>query len=204
MAGKGKNKSESYAHLSTREAILLIVENQCALSGPESVMINDIARELGIRPPSLYSHFPSRDAIFASLAERGIEAVLATFEGLKELPADAAMRSQIAREITLFADRPGLARLILADIAAPGGRSEFNQNPEAVSELLAVDAALFKRGVSEGVFRSKDAQLFIAVKVGAILNALMFEWFKAQSISPERIEELAQQLSEWILSIARA
>ena len=52
--------------------------------GVAGLSIGEIARRMGIRPPSLYVYFPSKHALYDALFARGAESVLASFEHLDE------------------------------------------------------------------------------------------------------------------------
>src|SRR3954471_17370593 len=55
-----------------------------AEQGVAGLSIGEIARRMDIRPPSLYVYFPSKNALYDALFERGAEQVLATMQVLSD------------------------------------------------------------------------------------------------------------------------
>ena len=55
--------------------------------GVSMVSVNNLARRMGIPKPSLYRHFPSEDALHASVLLSYEETVLANLNGIMRKPA---------------------------------------------------------------------------------------------------------------------
>jgi AcrR family transcriptional regulator len=71
-----------------------------------------LAERLSMRAPSIYKHFPSKDALEAALIARGFEQLSASYEAASEA-ADEPIAA-IARAYRAFAQRhPNLFRLML-------------------------------------------------------------------------------------------
>lgn len=64
----------------TIEEVLDIAAAIMAEQGVAGLSIGEIARRMGIRPPSLYGYFPSKHALYDALFARGAAAVLAVME----------------------------------------------------------------------------------------------------------------------------
>lgn len=77
------------------ELILQIAQEMIAAEGYDSVTMDSLAAQVGISKPTLYQHFPSKEAIAASSViatmKRGIERI-------RSMPADMPPRQQL-REI---------------------------------------------------------------------------------------------------------
>lgn len=58
----------------TIEEILAIAREMMQADGVAALRFNALARRMGMRPPSLYTYFPSKDAIYDTLFRRGFEA----------------------------------------------------------------------------------------------------------------------------------
>src|SRR5215470_457082 len=64
----------------TIEEVLDIAVEIMAEQGVAGLSIGELARRMGIRPPSLYVYFESKNALYDALFERGARSVLATME----------------------------------------------------------------------------------------------------------------------------
>ena len=60
----------------TREIILDTAERLFAARGVDGVAVRDLAREMGITASSLYNHFPSKQALYAAVLERGLKPIV--------------------------------------------------------------------------------------------------------------------------------
>ena len=73
------------------DQILDIAAGQFRTKGYAAVSMRDIATEAGMRTPSLYYHFPSKDDLVMAVMDRGIVVVReAVMAALDDLPPDAA------------------------------------------------------------------------------------------------------------------
>lgn len=99
--------------LSTRARILDAAENTFAHVGYEAASLSAIADQVGIRTPSLYKHFPSKQDIYAAVLERLLAPHIEAVHALLERPTD---RNEAARNLAavvgLYFARPNLAKLV--------------------------------------------------------------------------------------------
>jgi len=105
----------------TAERILDVAEALFAQHGFAGTKLREVAREAGIRAPSLYNHFPSKEALYAAVLERALRPTLQMLEsfladgdpaapqGPRELELVDQMMSQLAA-------RPNLGRLIYHEV----------------------------------------------------------------------------------------
>lgn len=98
----------------TREVILDTAERLFAMHGVDSVALRDLAREMDLTAPSLYNHFPSKQALYDAVLERGLGPIL---EAVAEAWHPGAlrleqMRATIDKLTTHLATHPHLARLL--------------------------------------------------------------------------------------------
>jgi AcrR family transcriptional regulator len=108
----------------TAERILDAAEALFAERGYDGTTLRDVAARVGLRIPSLYNHFASKESLYAAVLERGIGPVL---EVLSEFVAagDARARDSgrvIERVIALLARRPNLPRLVQHETLSGGQR----------------------------------------------------------------------------------
>ena len=106
----------------TRERILDVAEALFADHGFEGTALRDVAGGVGIRTPSLYNHFPSKEAIYSAVLERGVEPVLALLSELVQSPPAERpdTRAITQRVMAVLARRPNLPRLVVHEALAGG------------------------------------------------------------------------------------
>jgi len=98
----------------TREVILDTAERLFAAHGVDGVALRDLARDMGLTAPSLYNHFPSKQALYDAVLERGLRPI---FEIVAEAWHPGALRPESMR-VTLekltthLATHPHLGRLL--------------------------------------------------------------------------------------------
>ncbi len=82
----------------TIEEILDIAEHLMAQDGVHALSLSEVARRLGVQPPSLYKYFPSLMAIYDALFERGQQAHLAAMRSAMHdaAPGLAALNAGLA------------------------------------------------------------------------------------------------------------
>jgi AcrR family transcriptional regulator len=108
----------------TAERILDAAEALFAERGYEGASQRDVAERAGLSAASLYNHFPSKDALYAAVLERGLAPVLAALSGPErgaEPPAERSRRI-VADVMALLARHPNLPRLVLHETLSGGQR----------------------------------------------------------------------------------
>ena len=113
----------------TRELILDAAERLFAKHGLDGVAVRDLARETNLTPSSLYNHFPSKEALYDAVLERGfrplVEMTAAAWRSGGALDRES-VRAQIDQMVTHFAEHrdlaPLLQRVMLEDASRPEPR----------------------------------------------------------------------------------
>jgi len=100
--------------LPTREVILDTAEQLFAARGFDGVALRDLAREMDLTAPSLYNHFPSKQALYDAVLERGLRPIL---QAVAEAWHPGAlhpeqMRNTVDTLITHLGTHTHLARLL--------------------------------------------------------------------------------------------
>ena len=108
----------------TAEAILDAAEEAFAEHGYEGTAMRDVAARVGIRAPSLYNHFPSKEALYAAVLERGVGPVLATLRGVATAGGGGAWDpgELLGATLSHLEAHPHLPRLISHETLAGGQR----------------------------------------------------------------------------------
>jgi TetR/AcrR family transcriptional regulator len=165
--------------LSTRDTLLAVARQRFAERGYAGTSLADIADAVGIRPPSLFHHFPSKPALYRAVLLDAFDDWFALMDQTSLEHASAAERSKGWPQVELvlrtafrfFVERPDFVRLARWE-ALEGG-------PILVEELAAVLRPLFERGVgfleremAEGRIRRCDARRLVITGYGAVLSYL--------------------------------
>ena len=113
--------------LQTRERILDAAEEAFGERGFGATTLRDVADRVGIRIPSVYNHFESKEALYAAVLERGIAPLLRTLvesaveRGDRGSPEDRTPEEMVEQTFHILARRPALPRLVLHE-TLDGGR----------------------------------------------------------------------------------
>ncbi len=166
----------------TRELIVDEAERLIGEGGYDFLRLRDIADALGIRVPSIYAHFASREAVVTAVADRYMASFARQFayDGMAD-PADS-LREGIDRLIRDWASNRCYLRLKLRDleIGAPeldlasGGTAEENQEFGPLAPMFDRLEHMLERGVQAGVFIKVEKAEIIHVLFGTALLALTY------------------------------
>lgn len=103
----------------TAERILDAAEVLFAERGYAGTSLRDVAAQVELRIPSLYNHFPSKDALYGAVLARCIGPVL---EGLAEFGSSRDTGAVIERVMAILRRHPNLPRLIQHETLSGGQR----------------------------------------------------------------------------------
>lgn len=180
----------------TKDQILDVVEGLCATIGPQRLQHATIAAKLGIKPPSLYAHFPSMQAILEAVTLRALTAILATYEDLNEsLSAKSALDLCQSRQVDLLLLRPGIARLVLTDLSQPGGAEAIGWYTTEIVKITTIERGLFERAVADGQIEDCDFFLWFSSRMGALYVSMSYEWLRCGEIGEKRADLLKKVLA---------
>jgi AcrR family transcriptional regulator len=116
--------------------------------GPEALSMRNLAERLGIRAPSIYKHFPNKEALEAALISRGFEEQGALFEGaLESADEPIAAMAEAYRKYALR--HPHLYRLMYDQ---PLNRDLLSPGSEDRAVVPVVRAAGGDRGLARAIW----------------------------------------------------
>ena len=179
---------------STRDTILVVARQRFADRGFSGTSLADIADEVGIRPPSLFHHFPSKVALYRAVLLDAFDDWFALMdETMAAEPAEGwpQVERVIRTAFRFFVERPDFVRLARWE-ALEGG-------PILVEELATVLRPLFERGagflekeMDAGRVRRCDARRLVITGYGAVLSylsdgQLMSGLLDADPLAPEAL-----------------
>ena len=167
-----------------REEILAAAERLLVTSGyGDAVTLRAIAREAGIAAPSIYPHFPDRDAIldavvartFAALAETSRSAAATSPQGIARVEAISLAYLAFARR------NPGSYRILFqrstANIASPP--HQYPEGIDAFGLMISALEGVTAEGSTGDIDPMLDAQsLLVALHGIATLTPALpgFPW----------------------------
>src|SRR3954454_14901266 len=152
--------------LETIEEVLDIAAEIMTEQGVAGLSVGEIARRMGIRPPSLYVYFPSKNALYAALFQRGAEQILATMQdhSASRDGTEVLFEEQLLAAARTFVNwcvaNPAYSQLLFWR-PVPG----FTPTPEAFApavQVLDLTTSWFEQLQAEGVIR-KDVDVADAV-----------------------------------------
>ncbi len=107
----------------TSDRILDAAETLFAEDGYEGTTLRDVAAAVGIRTPSLYNHFESKEALYSAVLERGLHPVMSLLEDFAaSRPGNRTDSSIVEGIMEILSQRPDIARLIQHETLAGGRR----------------------------------------------------------------------------------
>lgn len=94
--------------------ILDLAEQVMTEEGVNGLTLAEVARRLGVQPPSLYKYFPSLDAVYDALFERGMLATVAVMRAAAHgaSPGIPALGAALEANGRYLLDHPALAQLM--------------------------------------------------------------------------------------------
>lgn len=125
-----------------RAALLDAADRVVRREGPQASMAA-IAAEAGITKPVLYRHFGDKGGLYAALAERHTERLLAVLRAA--MAAGGERRDRVGRAVDAYlasiAAEPEVYRLLLHSTAAAPAQGQVRSFLRRLSDLLAAEMA---------------------------------------------------------------
>jgi AcrR family transcriptional regulator len=140
--------------LQNRERILEVAKEAFTRSGADA-SLDDIAREAGVGPGTLYRHFPTRDALIEAVYRTEVEKLAAAQKKFSEsLPPIEALRAWMLLFVDYIATKHIIAPALNTLVGGPSKLYEGSrgQIQEAIDSLV-------KRAIKSGDIR-KDLEPF--------------------------------------------
>ncbi|WP_022891685.1 TetR/AcrR family transcriptional regulator [Agromyces subbeticus] len=165
----------------TRAQILTEARVVFGRNGYAEASLREIAEAVGIKTPSLYAHFPSKEALYAAVyAEVSVEHT-AFFDDLARasstLPPLERLGHLLGGIEAYYRDRPDLAEFSLRAAVAeygPGGRDLREIFLDSESDLAGAVRQAYDEGVASGDFIAGDPDGFTAL-VFVLMDGLFLQ-----------------------------
>ncbi|MDB4470916.1 TetR/AcrR family transcriptional regulator [Deltaproteobacteria bacterium] len=191
----------------TAKRIVDIAEKCFAERGFDASSMGEIAKAVGIRTPSLYSHFDSKQALYEAVIDSRLEPLFGLLESVNVLPETAEGSLTLLRTVMAhYIEHPTLARLI--QHAALAGGQQLETLQERCYRPLAV---LFRDHLDDGHLLPDDwnadkfklliinfhSMIFGYINMAPLYAELMGEDLMAPTIAEQQLlvlEDIARQL----------
>jgi AcrR family transcriptional regulator len=129
-----------------------------AAGSPDAVTLRAVAREIGVAAPSIYAHFPDRDAIVHALIEEGYAEVVAEITTARDTETDPVkqLEAGVRAYLRYALDNPARYTVMLGRPGSPDPEPRRGvDDPATISFQLLVTA--INNCVREGLSNSADS-----------------------------------------------
>jgi len=198
--GPGRPPLGEVGESTTRDEILRHAERLFEERGYRDVAMGDIAAAVGVTKPSLYYHFPHKEALYTAVLIETMTRIGSWITAMLEQNSDLAQRLYgLARHGLIHAPRSGGIGALLRDgeihlVAADWARIKAAHDQHMMDPLRAV----MRAGIAEGALRVQDPEFLVRTWFG-ILEA--FIGGKVEDDTPLMADRpaLARQISDLFL-----
>ncbi len=168
MLASPKRDRQTERRQATRREIVDAAWAVAREQGLAQITLRDVAQRVGMRAPSLYSHFDSKNAIYDAMFADAWSECLAGFAEV-DSPRPRTPRAALKRYARAFFDFAvaDLARhQLMNQRTIPG----FTPSAESYAPAVAVLQALRERFAAMGITRDPDVDLYTAL-LGGLIDA---------------------------------
>ena len=182
----------------TAERILDAAERLFAERGYGATTLRDVAASVGIRNPSLYNHFRSKESLYAAVLERGIRPVLDMLAA--EVEQGGAHSDRLVADVMgVLADHPHLPRLVQHETLA-GGQ---HLTPMLREWIVPVFASANRAAANHGAWRDDQIPLLVLALYNVVVGyfgaaALLGELSGDDLLSSQALERQTEFLVEFV------
>ena len=177
-----RRKKKRHLKARTRDLIVDEAEKMIAKRGIDGLVLDDIAKSLGIQRPSLYTHFKGRNGILTAVAERAFTQLSHQFQDDENHDPIVIISKGVEELVSFLVQHKAYARLLARDFSTPGGLPAVNTvlgPPESVVVPALLQPLydrlnkIIVRGHNQGKFRKVDPFVFLTSLLGAIMACLL-------------------------------
>jgi cytochrome P450 family 142 subfamily A polypeptide 1 len=189
----------------TAERILDAAEDLFAARGYAGTTMRDVSAAVGLRTPSLYNHFSSKDALYSAVLERGISPLLAVLSRALETDPRNLDRDPgrlVERIMEQAAHRPKLSRLIQQETLC-GGEHLSPMLRGWIEPLFARAGEVVEAGPAASRWKREELPLLVIamynIAVGYFTIAPLYkELDGADLLAPEMLDKQTRLFRELV------
>lgn len=183
----------------TRERILDEAEYIIAVKGPDGFTLQEVAERVGIRPPSVFSHFKGIPAVVEEVYKRVLEGMSAALDIGDGKFSEDGFRRLIRSYVTYLAGNPAHSRLILQQLAS-GSRDRaalqsFESGVTLIERFVGPLDDMVAGAVADGLIRPVPRDMIFSFISGAIVCRLAWNEYQdwEQDGWAEQVEEICNE-----------
>jgi AcrR family transcriptional regulator len=143
----------------------------CRQHGLTGLSLRDLAAQVGLRAPSLYSYFPSKDAIYDAMFADGQAQLAAALEGLPDAGLSRSYAHEGARRFFDFCTDDPTRHQLMFQRTVPG----FVPSPESYALALDIFDRMRRQLRAIGVRSERHLDLWTALITGLVDQQLANE-----------------------------
>jgi AcrR family transcriptional regulator len=163
-------------------------------NGYHATSMQDIARSVSIKKPSLYHHFASKEAILRAILEEGMDQLIEALTAIAGSDQDCATKlaAAIHAHARIIAENPTEAAVFLREDRGLGDdyMAQYLDKRDQVERLFR---DIVRQGIEENLFRETD----VAIAVHGLLGMVnwMTRWYRPEGrLSAAQIADLFTDL----------
>jgi len=177
------NPTQERRYARARAEILESAARAFAKKGFHGTSVDDVAREAGMSPSSLYRYFEGKEELYRALVNNIAEVVLAPFSDplLPTLPFCQRLEWLVRRQLSTIEAHREFFITFASDRASMDWQLAGKADPvgDAYDRWVAAFRALLEEGVGDGALRPLDTWN-TAYLVSGALSATVFRWIRGQ------------------------
>lgn len=164
---------------STVQKIVDAAEQLFAEQGYDSTPLREIARQVGIREPSLYAHFPNKEAIYGAVIDRALQPFMHEMQQWNHNELTLRELVDIPKKMLhMHAQHPYSAQILHREFSLPAERI----SPQVMAWLhqFAEQSQVFMSGLPENRSHQLNQQQVVSNLIA--LTQLMLSFFASQGM----------------------
>jgi AcrR family transcriptional regulator len=179
-----------------------------AQNGYDATPLSEIAREVGIKTPSLYAHFSSKEDLFRAVFDNVIQEQYEKITAMEHLITEMSVHDKLYTIFhnacrTYLLSEENVTFLKRAMLFPPVSlqeelRERFAASEEALSVVLK---KIFNEGIETGMIRHEQVEDLLASYYCLIDGAFIQQYYYAQGDFEQRMQSVWRMYWQGIISV---
>ncbi len=181
--------------VSTHDRLRTAAAELFAERGYAGASMTDIARRVGVRKPSLYNYYPSKEELFMDLLERSLDAWAEASSPV--LDEDGSHRDRLRRHLERAVDFAGhnphataMCRLAVAQVSGDFGKRVQSRLLEERVEYQSRIEAFFDEALRDGEVLGETSEILTLAWLTFLDGVLTHQLFAGEDRQPYYLEHL--------------